>query len=678
MANYLCQLCQKLDFDKLWSTQPEDLSDEDGRLIKRTLSPNVIERCDLCNFFARAARYYTGDYREYLNAKGLPEISLRLGSWSGRVPCLRDNQDLVIFIEKQNAQKDIIRSRLITPDQIDYSFLRSWFQECEDGSMRYYHKHEIDNLRVIDCGDVGDGEQEPRLVAFAPIGNPLSETPEEYVALSYVWGAAPGTLPTLALNSTLPRPLPKVISDAIVVVRSLGCRYLWVDRYCIPQGDNDERERQIHAMGQIYRSAKFTIIAAAGDGPDHGLPGVSTTKRLPHPFIKIQNYTLTLIPQPDGYIHHTKWATRGWTLQEGFLSSRRLVFTDHQVFYECQCIQAVEALVGTYWHPYSYSSRELWFHVFAGDTSKRKGRGRPDFHYVEQLHGFIENYMTRDLTDPNDGLHAFRGILQYAEQETQTPVHEVCGLPIYVPEYLNTPNNNSAMAVSLSWKMDNLRRRSEFPSWTWIGWRSVKRAGGGTFYLGAHERWYSSADSKHYITSVDVAFRDGQVIPWSDFDGRGDRTKVFEKSSRPGMSELPQSLLITGWLFDLTVVAVCDKSDGLATTEFHTVEIREQYRRPVSFGVEQNQLMPFFPVDKDGNRRCTFVCLLLAELDKSNDRSTLVFLVLRPVLETEALLQTFERLDCWTLTSSTPIVQLDDTTMRAGDCVFRNDALVLQ
>lgn len=678
MANHLCRPCQKLSFDKLQSTQPEDLSDEDGRLIKRTLSPDLIESCDLCNFFARAARYYTGDCKEYLNADGVPEISLRLGRWSRRTPCLRDDHDLVILIEKQDAEKEKAGSRLIEPDRIDYSLLRGWFSQCEDGYMRDYSKYDIDTLRVIDCGDVGDGEQEPRLVSWASVGKQLDGNPPEYVALSYVWGAAPGGLPTLAVNSTLPGPLPKVISDAIVVVRNLGGRYLWVDRYCIPQGDNDEREKQIHAMGQIYQSAKFTIIAAAGDGPDHGLPGVTTTRRLPHPFINIQNHTLTLIPQPDGYIHHTKWATRGWTLQEGFLSSRRLVFTDHQVFYECQCIQAVEALVGTYWHPYSYSSRELWFHVFAGDTSKRKGRGRPGFHYVEQLHGFIENYMTRDLTDANDGLNAFRGILQHAEQNWQTPIHEVCGLPIYVPEYLGTPNNNSAIAVSLSWKMSDLRRRPEFPSWTWIGWRSVKRTGGGSFYLGMDERWYSSADSKHYITSVDVAFRDGQVIQWSDFDGRGDRGKVFEKSSMPGMSELPQSLLVTGWLFDLTVVAVGDPGDGLATTEFHTVEIREQYRRPMSFGVEREHLMPFFPANSDGNRKHTFTCLLLAEVDKSNDRSTLVFLILRPVLQAEALVQTFERLDCWTLTSSTPIVQVDGTTMKAGDCVFKNDALVLQ
>ncbi|KAK0739586.1 heterokaryon incompatibility protein-domain-containing protein [Apiosordaria backusii] len=662
MADSLCQRCQKLDFSKMWSTKPEDLPDEDGRLVKRSLSEAAIESCILCSFFAQAARYYTGEYKEHLNSEGVPEISLRLGTWDGRsgVPCLRDDHDLLILIEKQNVGPGNSASRLISPEQIDYSVLCGWFAQCDE---------------LIDCGDIESEAQEPTLVSWASIGNKLRKG---YVALSYVWGAAPGTLPTLQLNSTLPRPLPKVIYDAIVVVKSLGCRYLWVDRYCIPQGDNDERERQIHAMGRIYQSAKFTIIAAAGYGPDHGLPGVTTAKRVPQPIIKIQDYTLTLIPQPDGYIDHTKWATRGWTLQEGFLSSRRLVFTEHQVFYECPCIQAVEALVGTYWQPASYSSREVWFHVFAGGTGKRKGKGRPGFHYIEQLQGFIENYITRDLTDPNDALNAFRGILQHAE-EARPPIHELCGLPIYQDEnFVPKDDNNAALAVSLSWKMDNLRRRHEFPSWTWVGWKSEKRTGGSSFFLGTDERWYSSSYFKHYLTSVDVIFGDSQIIQWSDCDGGGCKEAIYEKSSKPGMTELPRSLSITGWLFDLTVIAVDDPSGEATTTAFYTVELREQYQRCLSFGLELEELMPFFPVDGDGNRKHTFTCLLLAEVDRSSDRSTLVFLVLNPVPQTEVLLQTFERVDCWTLTSNTPILRVNDTTLKAGDCLFRHDAIVLQ
>lgn len=109
----------------------------------------------------------------------------------------------------------------------------------------------------------------------------------------------------------------------------------------------------------------------------------------------------------------------------------------------------------------------------------------------------------------------------------------------------------------------------------WIGWRLVKRIGGGLFYFGMDEWWYLLVDLKYYIILVDVVFCDGQVIQWFDFDGRGDRGKVFEKLLMLGMFELLQSLLVIGWLFDLIVVLVGDLGDGFVMIEFYIVEIRE-------------------------------------------------------------------------------------------------------
>ncbi|KAF2184771.1 HET-domain-containing protein [Zopfia rhizophila CBS 207.26] len=73
-------------------------------------------------------------------------------------------------------------------------------------------------LSFIDC--------ESRSVVHANASAP-------YTTLSYVSGASStnAELP----DYTLPDPLPWVIEDAIEVTKSLGCTYLWVDRYCIPQ-----------------------------------------------------------------------------------------------------------------------------------------------------------------------------------------------------------------------------------------------------------------------------------------------------------------------------------------------------------------------------------------------------------------------------------------------------------
>ncbi|EWZ33609.1 hypothetical protein FOZG_13321 [Fusarium oxysporum Fo47] len=71
---------------------------------------------------------------------------------------------------------------------------------------------------------------------------------------------------------------PQTIEDAITVALQVGINFLWVDRYCLPQQECPEKREQIQKMHKIYREADLTIIAAAGDGPDYGLPGISTPR----------------------------------------------------------------------------------------------------------------------------------------------------------------------------------------------------------------------------------------------------------------------------------------------------------------------------------------------------------------------------------------------------------------
>jgi hypothetical protein len=100
-----------------------------------------------------------------------------------------------------------------------------------------------------------------------------------YVALSYVWGKTNGT-ETVPPFPELPRRLPTVVQDAIKVTKKLHERYLWVDRYCIPPRDADEKENheQFSNMDLIYAGAELTIVAGAGGDAAYGLPSVSTRK----------------------------------------------------------------------------------------------------------------------------------------------------------------------------------------------------------------------------------------------------------------------------------------------------------------------------------------------------------------------------------------------------------------
>ncbi|KAG7058290.1 HET-domain-containing protein [Colletotrichum scovillei] len=153
----------------------------------------------------------------------------------------------------------------------------------------------------------------------------------EYATLSYVWGSAQSDC--LRPGRKLPASVPRVIEDAKTVAATLGFQYLWVDRYCIPQHCAKDAHDQIRNMNLVYARSCITIIAAAGQSPDYGLPGVGkTTREVFHTF-QIGSHTIRWVP-PNAYwaeqqIQHSKWNTRAWTCQEAALSTRRLYFTDH-------------------------------------------------------------------------------------------------------------------------------------------------------------------------------------------------------------------------------------------------------------------------------------------------------------------------------------------------------------
>ncbi|KAI1451331.1 heterokaryon incompatibility protein-domain-containing protein [Annulohypoxylon moriforme] len=145
--------------------------------------------------------------------------------------------------------------------------------------------------------------------------------------------------------------MPDVIADAVALRRDLGERFLWVDRLCIVQDDQDSKPGQISAMDRIYRSATFTIVAALNtpdlvirdprSGPDHIAGDVEAQG-----FDAASNI--------GSVVDTSLWNKRGWTFQERLLSRRRIFITEYQVIYECCEGQATELL--TWDHSTMYGS----------------------------------------------------------------------------------------------------------------------------------------------------------------------------------------------------------------------------------------------------------------------------------------------------------------------------------
>ncbi|PVH90400.1 HET-domain-containing protein, partial [Periconia macrospinosa] len=155
----------------------------------------------------------------------------------------------------------------VVPDNFDVAKARSWLENCKKAHSDGCNESSsiVSGMKVIDC--------ETLMIVDAQEGM-------NWVALSYVWGHAK---PHPNYNSTQPGGpligLSRTVDDTIQVTRSLGYKYLWIDRYCIDQDDTASKRSQLERMDAIYRGAALTIIAAAGQDESHGLPSVGDTAR---------------------------------------------------------------------------------------------------------------------------------------------------------------------------------------------------------------------------------------------------------------------------------------------------------------------------------------------------------------------------------------------------------------
>jgi hypothetical protein len=115
----------------------------------------------------------------------------------------------------------------------------------------------------------------------------------------------------------------------MIVVRNLGKRYLWVDKYCIDQQDHNAKDLQIQNMDRIYEGAFATIVASAGHNAEFGLPGAGPTPRKAQPSTVTRNQKLlSTLPSLSHALKESAWITRGWPYQEAVLSRRCLFFTE--------------------------------------------------------------------------------------------------------------------------------------------------------------------------------------------------------------------------------------------------------------------------------------------------------------------------------------------------------------
>ncbi|KAF2661471.1 HET-domain-containing protein [Lophiostoma macrostomum CBS 122681] len=348
-------------------------------------------------------------------------------------------------LEDTNSVKEL------SPTSIDYATLTGWLSTCREHHSSCTSKGlgSLPGFRLIDC--------KTRTVINA---SNLAHRPE-YIALSYIWGKPPPKN-SKQPPDTLQSP-PRVIDDAIILTLKLGLQYVWIDRYCIQQeAPYEEKQIQLKAMGAIYKSSYATIIAAAGTEPSHGLPGVSS-RRLTQPVISIGSRKLVWVMDcPAELIAWSKWATRGWTFQEGLMPTRRIIFTDQQVYFQCCSAFGSEQI------PSLSPLKQLYRSILFPENEIGPTR----------FSALLEGYIDKELTSDFDTINAFRGVLEAYESRYRT--YTAWGVPI---KPVDDPNDEQSRSVCSGlglvvglylltvFDKPYFTRRPEFPSWSWAGWK---------------------------------------------------------------------------------------------------------------------------------------------------------------------------------------------------------------
>ncbi|RWA08953.1 hypothetical protein EKO27_g6147 [Xylaria grammica] len=253
---------------------------------------------------------------------------------------------------------------------------------------------------------------------------------DDYVTLSYCWGGpqpltANSNTMTQLMNGTPLSVLPSTVRDAVLTTRRLGFRYLWIDALCIIQDNEDDKKREIGKMGQIYRNATITIVAAHSRSATGGFlkPDLRRTQTPSFPMV-------VRIPGPDtnsqvilalGLSTMSRvqpLVTRGWAFQESMLSMRLVTFSEFEVYCECNLKSATLILNdGSRSHASIVSPHEK---LYAPD-----GRLSNELQQAYQDHGpgwmdadFLANawemivtqFTRRALTFPDDRLPGVRGL----------------------------------------------------------------------------------------------------------------------------------------------------------------------------------------------------------------------------------------------------------------------------
>lgn len=254
------------------------------------------------------------------------------------------------------------------------------------------------------------------------------------MTLSHCWGLKQ---PCILLETNIKQfmkeipqsELSKTFSDAFVIAKKLGVRYLWIDSICIIQHSEDDWRREAPTMGKVYSLSLCTISAShAADGSggcfsDRGpwtvLPCVipspfSTDSEAPPFLLHGENLDARWKSDiPEAPLHK-----RAWVFQERLLSPRTLYYGRQQILWGCGQHELCESF------PEGVPSQPatIWWQ-FIGDRRRFRNMllesaGSKPFEAAWSE--TVKMYSKTQLTFPSDRQVAFLGLPSQLQEKRDT------------------------------------------------------------------------------------------------------------------------------------------------------------------------------------------------------------------------------------------------------------------
>lgn len=258
--------------------------------------------------------------------------------------------------------------------------------------------------------------------------------------------------------------LPRTIQDAITVTRRLNLKYIWIDRLCIVQDDEVQREKELEKMGEIFANAYVTISAATAINSEKGfLEGRELLSRAYTRPIKIPSFS------PNGLRDHVMLYQRGsattrepihhraWTLQEDLLSPRLLFYGDFELVWACatcvKTISGIQAEICDTGETEMARLRRLFTNESAYDKSD----------IMTLWEDLIREYSRRKLSRSDDKLPALSGLAMKFEHLIQGEYLAglwSCWLPTHLLWKITGPSGSGKdQHDSGPWRA---------PTWSWL------------------------------------------------------------------------------------------------------------------------------------------------------------------------------------------------------------------